>query len=82
MHEILDCNREGIVLRRCFYGEFNYTEYKLTKEMNEYQISTGSLLVGEDLNLHRIHRDEWFGWVPKSEVKFTEERIPFDPSSF
>ncbi|WP_175074900.1 hypothetical protein [Terribacillus sp. AE2B 122] len=128
--------------KRCYYGKLNYTEYKLTKDMDgnlkiltqdkskiddtfvdkyqsgvytkvvepnelkdcvkiqvygdiqgkkvevlkerndKYQVSTGSLLIGEELKLPRIDRDTWLGWVPKSEVKLILEETPFDPKRF
>jgi len=51
----------------------------LQEKENEYQVATGSLLVGSKLNLPRIDRDSWLGWVSKSEVMLIEEITPINP---
>jgi len=45
----------------------------------QYQIETSDLLIGIKLNLPRIDRDTWLGWIPKSNVTLIEERKPFNP---
>ncbi|MFJ7970712.1 hypothetical protein [Psychrobacillus sp. NPDC096389] len=50
----------------------------LQEKENEYQVATGSLLVGSKLNLPRIDRDSWLGWVSKSEVMLIEEITPIN----
>lgn len=51
----------------------------LQEKENKYQVATGSLLVGSSLNLHRVDRDSWLGWVSKSEVTLIEEITPVNP---
>ncbi|WP_048824572.1 hypothetical protein [Bacillus sp. B-jedd] len=51
----------------------------LQANSNEYQIGTGSILIGDKLNLPRVDRDTWLGWVPKSEVKVLEEKTSINP---
>ncbi|OCA90396.1 hypothetical protein A8F94_00420 [Bacillus sp. FJAT-27225] len=46
---------------------------------NEYQVGTGSMLIGDKINLPRVDRDTRLGWVPKSEVKVIEEKISINP---
>jgi len=51
----------------------------LQEKENKYQVATGALLVGSNLNLSRIDRDSWLGWVSKSEVTLIEEITPINP---
>ncbi|WP_123921888.1 hypothetical protein [Terribacillus saccharophilus] len=75
--ELRDCVKIQV------YGDIQGKKVEVLKERNdEYQVSTGSLLVGEDLKLPRIDRDAWLRRVPKSDVKLIEDIIPFDPSIF
>jgi len=72
--ELIDC--VSIVL----YGMIQGEKVQILKEKeNEYQVATGSLLIGNDLNLPRVDRDTWLGWVPKSKVKLMEEKTAINP---
>ncbi|MEK3980648.1 hypothetical protein MKY37_16600 [Psychrobacillus sp. FSL K6-2836] len=51
----------------------------LQEKENKYQVATGSILVGSNLNLPRVDRDSWLGWVSKSEVTLIEEITPVNP---
>ncbi|MBZ5753248.1 MULTISPECIES: hypothetical protein [Metabacillus] len=51
----------------------------LQEKENKYQVATGSLLVGSNLNLPRVDRDTWLGWIPKSKVKLIEEKTIVNP---
>jgi len=51
----------------------------LQEKENKYQVATGALLVGSNLNLPRIDRDSWLGWVSKGEVTLFEEITPINP---
>lgn len=51
----------------------------LQEKENKYQVATGALLVASNLNLPRIDRDSWLGWVPKGEVTLSEEITPINP---
>ncbi|CEG26921.1 hypothetical protein [Bacillus sp. B-jedd] len=51
----------------------------LQENEHEFQVATGSLLIGEKLNLPRVDRDMWLGWVSKSGVKVIEEKISINP---
>jgi hypothetical protein len=51
----------------------------LQEKEGEFQISTGSMIVGDNLNLPRIDRETWLGWVPKRKVKLIEEKELIDP---
>ncbi len=46
---------------------------------NEFQIVTSDILIGTQLNLQRVDRDEWKGWASKLDVTFVEEEKPFNP---
>lgn len=50
----------------------------LQEKDNRYQVATGILQVGSILNLPRIDRDSWLGWVSKDEVKLFEEITPIN----
>ncbi|MGG3641019.1 hypothetical protein [Bacillus gobiensis] len=52
----------------------------LQEKENEFQVATGSLVVGSNLNLPRVDRDTWLGWVSKSLVKLIEEKSPINPN--
>lgn len=51
----------------------------LQEKEDKYQVATGALLVGSNLNLPRLDRDSWVGWVSKSEVTVIEEITPINP---
>jgi hypothetical protein len=51
----------------------------LQEKENKYQVATGSLLVGSNLNLPRVDRDTWLGWILKSKVKLIEEKTIVNP---
>jgi len=74
--EIVDC--VSIALLGIVQGE---KVRLLMEKENEYQVATGSLLIGNDLNLPRVDRDTWLGWVPKSKVKLIEEKIAINPNN-
>ncbi|MFG3611209.1 hypothetical protein [Rummeliibacillus stabekisii] len=40
---------------------------------------TSDLLIGTQLNLQRVDREEWKGWVSKLDVTFVEKKRPFNP---
>jgi hypothetical protein len=49
-----------------FYGVIPGKNVQVLQEKeNKYQIGTGDLLIGSHLNLPRVDRDTWLGWVPK-----------------
>ena len=51
----------------------------LQEKEDKYQVATGALLVGSNLDLPRIDRDSWVGWVSKSEVTIIEEITSINP---
>ncbi|MFB5087064.1 hypothetical protein PGC35_07580 [Psychrobacillus sp. PGGUH221] len=62
------------------YGIIKGEKVQILKEKDDqYQVATGSLLVGRNLKLPRIDRDSWLGWVSKSEVRLIEEITPINP---
>lgn len=74
--ELVDC------VRIALFGIVQGEKVQILKEKeNEYQVATGSLLIGNDLNLPRVDRDTWLGWVPKSKVKLIEEKIAINPNN-
>ncbi|WP_066074048.1 hypothetical protein [Neobacillus soli] len=72
--ELMDCVNIDI------YGIIQREKVQILQEKeNEFQVATGSLLVGSNLNLPRVDRDTWLGWVPKSKVKLIEEKSAINP---
>lgn len=62
------------------YGIIMDKKLEISNEReNEFQIVTSDLLIGTQLNLQRVDRDEWKGWVSKLDVTFVEEKKPFNP---
>ena len=62
------------------YGIIMDKKLEISNEReNEFQIVTSDLLIGTQLNLQRVDRDEWKGWVSKLVVTFVEEKKPFNP---
>lgn len=73
-NELIDC--VSIVPFGIIQGE----KVQILKENgDEFQLATGSMVVGNHLNLPRIDRDTWLGWVPKSKVKLVEEKNAINP---
>ncbi|MGG0848370.1 hypothetical protein [Peribacillus simplex] len=73
-NELLDC--VSIVP----YGIIQEEKVQILKEKeSQYQVATDSLLVGSNLNLTRVDRDTWLGWVSKSKVTLIEEKTPINP---
>ena len=72
--ELVDC--VSIALYGIIQGE---KVQILQKKGNEYQVAAFSLLIGNDLNLPRVDRDTWLGWVSKSKVKLMEEKTAINP---
>lgn len=72
--ELVDC--VSVVI----YGIIQGEKVQILKEKeNEFQVATGSLLVGSNLNLPRVDRDSWVGWVPKNKVTLIEEKTAINP---
>ncbi|WP_226542564.1 hypothetical protein [Bacillus carboniphilus] len=62
------------------YGIIQGEKVQVLKEKeNDYQVSTNSLLVASNLNLPRVDRDTWIGWISKSKVKLIEEKTSINP---
>ncbi|MFX3617454.1 MAG: hypothetical protein ACE3JK_07990 [Sporolactobacillus sp.] len=73
-HDLEDCIR--IVLHGLIDGE----RVRILKEkQSQYQIETRNLFIGSHLNIPRIDRDTWLGWVSKDEVKLVEEKSSINP---
>ncbi|WP_299091284.1 hypothetical protein [uncultured Metabacillus sp.] len=75
-NELEDC------VRIVPYGIIQGEKVQILKEKeNQYQVATGSLLVGSYLNLPRVDRDTWVGWVSKNKIKLIEEKTPVNPEN-
>lgn len=62
------------------YGVIGGEKVQILQEKDDqFQVGTGSLLIGEKLKLKRVDRDSWIGWISKNRVKIIEERHPVDP---
>lgn len=62
------------------YGNIQGKKVEVLKERDtECRVATSSWLIGDELKLPRIDRDQWLGWVPKSEVNIYEEKTPINP---
>lgn len=73
--ELSDC------LRIKSYGMMEGEKVHILQEKDgNYQVETGDLLVGPKLNLPRVDRDSWLGWIPKSDVALIEEKEPVNPN--
>ena len=65
-----------------YYGIMRGEKVNVFKEKDgQYQVGTGSWEIGSKLNLPRIDRDAWLGWVPKDQVELIVEKKPIDPHS-
>jgi len=73
-HELVDC--VSVIPFGIIKGE---KVQILQEKENKYQVATGAFLVGANLNLPRIDRDSWLGWVSKSGVTLIEEITPINP---
>ncbi|MGG0658418.1 hypothetical protein [Rummeliibacillus pycnus] len=63
------------------YGIIEGEKLQILQEReNQYQVGTGVSLIGSKLNLPRVDRDSWLGWVPKSDVILIEEKELVDPN--
>ncbi|MGE7907949.1 hypothetical protein ACQKNS_26775 [Peribacillus sp. NPDC094092] len=63
-----------------YFGNVDGERVQILQETeDEFQISSGSMLVGDNLNIPRIDRETWLGWVPKRKVKLIEEKNLIDP---
>ncbi|WP_026565205.1 hypothetical protein [Bacillus sp. UNC41MFS5] len=72
--ELVDC------VSIALYGIIQGEKVQILQEKgNEYQVAAVSSLIGNDLNLPRVDRDTWLGWVPKSKVKLMEEKTAINP---
>jgi hypothetical protein len=68
-NEIKDC------VKLSCYGIVEGEKVQILQEKeDDFQISTGSLLVADKLNLSRVDRETLLGWVPKREVELIEEK--------
>ncbi|MEN1967641.1 hypothetical protein WMZ97_06125 [Lentibacillus sp. N15] len=73
-HELKDC------VSITPYGIIQDERVRIAQEGGDkYQVSTGSILVGDKLKLSRVDRDHWLGWVPKDSVKLVEKEIAANP---
>lgn len=62
------------------YGVIEGEKVQILQEKDDqFQVGTGSLFIGEKLQLKRVERDSWIGWISKSRVKIIEERRPVNP---
>ncbi|AMW99391.1 hypothetical protein [Rummeliibacillus stabekisii] len=62
------------------YGLIDGDKVNIMQERDDkYQIETSNLLIGTKLNLPRVDRDSWLGWVPMNKVTLIEEKKPFNP---
>lgn len=72
-NELTDC------VSVSYYGIVEGEKVQILQERDDdFQISTGSMLVGDKLKLPRVDRETWLGWVPKREVKLIEEKQIID----
>ncbi|MGG0658421.1 hypothetical protein [Rummeliibacillus pycnus] len=79
--KIVKPNELSLCLRIKPYGMIDGEKVHILQEREDkYQIETADLLVGPKLNLPRVDRDSWLGWVPKTDVVLIEENEPVDPN--
>lgn len=73
-HELTNC------VDYRYYGIMDGEKIDVFQEKeDQYQVGTGSFEIGTKLNLPRIDRDAWLGWVSKDRVQLIEEKTPIDP---
>ncbi|MEN1967639.1 hypothetical protein WMZ97_06115 [Lentibacillus sp. N15] len=79
--KIIDPNELSDCVSVKTFGIIKGKKVQVLKESEtEYQVATSSLLIGSELKIPRIDRDQWLGWVPKSEVKIVEEKKTINPA--
>lgn len=73
-HELTNC------VNISYYGIMDGEKINVFQEKEDkYQVGTGSFEVGTKLNLPRVDRDSWIGWIPKHEVRLIEEKTFINP---
>jgi hypothetical protein len=62
------------------YGIIKNEKVDILKEEDDrIKIGSHSMILGNDLNLERVDRDYWMGWISDDMIQVIREKTPFNP---